>query len=49
MICFGENITVGSNTYNNSATYTTINAEGCDSTITLDLTINNSDPISKGF
>ena len=27
---------------NNSATYTTINAEGCDSTITLDLTINSS-------
>jgi len=26
---------------NNSATYTTINAEGCDSTITLDLTINS--------
>ena len=33
---------VDGNTYtasNNSATYTTINAEGCDSTITLDLTI----------
>ena len=32
------------NTYtasNNSATYTTTNAEGCDSTITLDLTINS--------
>ena len=36
---------IDGNTYtasNNSATYTTINAEGCDSTITLDLTINSS-------
>ncbi len=37
---------IDGNTYttnNNSATYTTTNAAGCDSTITLDLTIHNVD------
>ena len=36
------------NSNNNSATFVLINAAGCDSTITLDLTINNSPTINIG-
>ena len=41
MICFGENITVGSNTYSQTGTYTDslTSVSGCDSTITSNLTI----------
>ena len=40
-ICFGESVTVGSNTYNQTGTYTdTLTAvNGCDSTVTTNLTI----------
>ena len=40
-ICYGESITVGGNTYNQTGTYTDLltSANGCDSTITTNLTI----------
>ena len=41
---------IDGNTYtssNNTATYTLSNAVGCDSIVTLDLTINNSDNTSS--
>ena len=40
-ICFGESVTVGSNTYNQTGTYndTLTAVNGCDSTITTQLTI----------
>ena len=40
-ICYGESVTVGSNTYNQSGTYTDVfsNVNGCDSNITTNLTV----------
>ena len=40
-ICFGESVTVGGNTYNQTGTYTDslTDVNGCDSTITTQLTI----------
>jgi hypothetical protein len=42
VICAGQSITVGSNTYNTSGTYTDVvtSFNGCDSTITTNLTVN---------
>ena len=40
-ICKGESYTFGSNVYNQSGTYTNVfaNSNGCESTVTLDLTV----------
>ena len=40
-ICYGESVIVGSNTYSQSGTYTDVisNINGCDSTITTNLTV----------
>lgn len=44
-LCEGEDFTVGGTTYNNTGTYTVTleNSYGCDSVITLNLTINSID------
>lgn len=41
-LCFGESVTVGSNTYTSTGVYTDVltAANGCDSTVTTDLTVN---------
>ena len=40
-ICYGESITVGNNTYDQTGSYTNIliGSNGCDSTVTLNLTV----------
>ncbi|MCD6067856.1 MAG: hypothetical protein K0S33_2682 [Bacteroidetes bacterium] len=42
-LCAGQSVTVGSNTYNTGGTYTDLltSVNGCDSTVTTNLTINN--------
>lgn len=41
-VCFGENVTVGANTYSTTGIYTDVlsSTEGCDSTVTTDLVVN---------
>ena len=50
-ICNGETFTVGSSTYDSSGTYTDIliNANGCDSTVTTNLTVLPDTTISQAF
>ncbi|MFM2017647.1 MAG: hypothetical protein RL007_1303 [Bacteroidota bacterium] len=43
-VCFGDSFTVGSNTYNATGIYTDVltSINGCDSTVTTDLTVNTA-------
>jgi len=47
-LCAGQSIAVGSNTYSNTGTYTDVLTaqNGCDSTVTTDLTVNSAIDVS---
>ena len=49
--CQGFSVTVGTNTYNTTGVYTDVlvNANGCDSTVTTDLTINMPSALTQTF
>ncbi|MDQ3048544.1 MAG: T9SS type A sorting domain-containing protein, partial [Bacteroidota bacterium] len=50
-LCAGSSVTVGSNTYNTSGVYTDVIAafNGCDSTVTTNLTVNPAISSSQAF
>ena len=50
-MCSGSTVTVGASTYNTTGIYTDVlmAANGCDSTVTTDLTISNSITTSQAF
>ncbi len=48
-LCFGETYTIGDSVYSQSGTYTTVlqNQNGCDSTVTTNLTIRNENIVNQ--